>query len=594
MQNKQFLEVIVFSWNSYRFHFNNKSMKRLESKTQLNKPDVCLMFLLGIMLVVNLIQAAFTELHFDEAYYWVYSQHLAWGYFDHPPLTAWMIWLGSSLFGGAFGVRFITTLLQPVYLFLFWKLLRPQEATVRMATLYFLLCAAMPVFEAYGFIATPDAPLLFSTVLFLKAYRDFLSKNSWQTACFTGFTIALLIYSKYHGFLVFFLVMLPDIWKLLKNPRFYLIVIVALIALSPHIVWLYDHQFATIRYHLVERGSGVFKPLYIREYIINLILCYHPLLFSIFVVALFRRKSVDGIERRLIFMAVGFYLFFFVSTFRSSTQPQWLLPTALSICFVLFRYLQEKPKTEKVVRITALTTLCLIAGLRVFLMTGDLEHKNIYFFHNEENNTAIAHAAKMHPVVFLNNYAPTSMYLFYTQQSATTQLSIFSRSNQYKFWDFDDRIASSDVLMESKRGSFSIPQKGKKDFKYDVYKNFLPVRRIKAEWIEINNYLEPNAFATVSIKLTNPYQYNIKLGNGDDVAHVHVVFKQGRKMLLDVIPRINDTVLQADSSVVIDFRFKTPNLTGAFDAYICVQQPKLQYDSNNEKPLKIKLSNNTN
>jgi len=42
-------------------------------------------------LLLALAQAASTELIADEAYYWVYSRFPAWGYFDHPPMIAFII-----------------------------------------------------------------------------------------------------------------------------------------------------------------------------------------------------------------------------------------------------------------------------------------------------------------------------------------------------------------------------------------------------------------------------------------------------------------------------------------------------------------------
>jgi hypothetical protein len=39
----------------------------------------------GIWLLLGLMQAGLTELQDDEAYYWVFSRYLDWGYFDHPP-----------------------------------------------------------------------------------------------------------------------------------------------------------------------------------------------------------------------------------------------------------------------------------------------------------------------------------------------------------------------------------------------------------------------------------------------------------------------------------------------------------------------------
>ena len=42
-------------------------------------------------LLLALAQSASTELIADEAYYWVYSQFPAWGYFDHPPMIAFLV-----------------------------------------------------------------------------------------------------------------------------------------------------------------------------------------------------------------------------------------------------------------------------------------------------------------------------------------------------------------------------------------------------------------------------------------------------------------------------------------------------------------------
>ena len=42
----------------------------------------------AFLLLLNLVQVAFTELTSDEGYYWFYSRSLEWGYAEHPPLIA--------------------------------------------------------------------------------------------------------------------------------------------------------------------------------------------------------------------------------------------------------------------------------------------------------------------------------------------------------------------------------------------------------------------------------------------------------------------------------------------------------------------------
>src|SRR5258708_9793113 len=52
------------------------------------------------LVVLRLAAAAWTPLTFDEAYYWMWSKHLAGGYYDHPPMVAVVIRLGTMLAGG--------------------------------------------------------------------------------------------------------------------------------------------------------------------------------------------------------------------------------------------------------------------------------------------------------------------------------------------------------------------------------------------------------------------------------------------------------------------------------------------------------------
>src|SRR6266498_4167697 len=47
------------------------------------------------------------ELYSDEAYYWLWSLRPAGGYFDHPPLVAWLITASAWLVPGELGVRLL-------------------------------------------------------------------------------------------------------------------------------------------------------------------------------------------------------------------------------------------------------------------------------------------------------------------------------------------------------------------------------------------------------------------------------------------------------------------------------------------------------
>ena len=177
---------------------------------KIKNPETLVWLGLGLWWIVNLVQAGCTELANDEAYYHMFAGRLAWGYFDHPPMTALLVHLGGFL-GGEIGVRFFFTVLQPIYLFALWRIIRPRETTVRDAGLFLLIAAAMPILQLYGFIAVPDGPLMLFTALFLWRYKHFTERSNWLAVLFIAVSLAGLAYSKYHGALVLLFTVLSNL-----------------------------------------------------------------------------------------------------------------------------------------------------------------------------------------------------------------------------------------------------------------------------------------------------------------------------------------------------------------------------------------------
>lgn len=73
-------------------------------------PAYRIYWLLLLVFVINCLQAAFTELSDDEAYYWMYAQHLDVGYFDHPatPVTLEAIFLHFKTLKEITPAQFVT------------------------------------------------------------------------------------------------------------------------------------------------------------------------------------------------------------------------------------------------------------------------------------------------------------------------------------------------------------------------------------------------------------------------------------------------------------------------------------------------------
>ena len=56
--------------------------------------------LLSVSVLLRVAWAAAIGLCNDEAYHYLFTVNPDWSYFDHPPMTMWLEWLGLHAFGG--------------------------------------------------------------------------------------------------------------------------------------------------------------------------------------------------------------------------------------------------------------------------------------------------------------------------------------------------------------------------------------------------------------------------------------------------------------------------------------------------------------
>src|ERR1700741_837292 len=109
------------------------------------------------LVALRLVAAAWTPLTFDEAYYWMWSKALAGGYYDHPPMVAIVIRLGTMIAGDTpFGVRLASILLG---LPRSWAIYRPAESLFggqRIAASETILLNVTLMAAVGSLIVTPD------------------------------------------------------------------------------------------------------------------------------------------------------------------------------------------------------------------------------------------------------------------------------------------------------------------------------------------------------------------------------------------------------------------------------------------------------
>ena len=77
--------------------------------------------------LIGIVQAYASELMDDEAYYWLFSRYPDFGFFDHPPMIAFVIKAGYFFFQNELGVRLLFLLMNSLSLFIIENLLEKKN-----------------------------------------------------------------------------------------------------------------------------------------------------------------------------------------------------------------------------------------------------------------------------------------------------------------------------------------------------------------------------------------------------------------------------------------------------------------------------------
>src|ERR1700727_3114377 len=225
------------------------------------------------LVLLRLVAAAWTPLTFDEAYYWMWSKALAGGYYDHPPMVAVVIRLGTMIAGDTeLGVRLVSVLLA---LPMSWAVYRTAAILFgghRLASSATLLLNATLMAAVGTMIVTPDAPLLVASsfVLFFLAKVLETGRGAWWLA--VGGAVGAALLSQYTALffgpaILIWLVSVPKLRRWLISPWPYLGGLVALGTFAPVILWNADHHWVSFIKQIGRARIADFRPVFIAELI---------------------------------------------------------------------------------------------------------------------------------------------------------------------------------------------------------------------------------------------------------------------------------------------------------------------------------------
>ena len=300
----------------------------------------------GVFLYVVLLRLSFMgtmNLLPEEAYYWNYSQHLDLGYLDHPPMVAWLITLGTQIFGKSeFAVRIFAGacwLIAAMFTFNLTRNLYGKTA----AFVSLLLVSALPFFFVTGMVMMPDAPLIAmwaGSLYFLERALIASTPTAWLGV---SVCVGLGFLSKYTILLLapatlLFVLLDPPSQHWLRRREPYIAAILALIIALPVFIWNSQNHWASFAFQSTRRLDGAYR-FSMFEMLGSMLLLLTPVgIAAAFAVISPWRSGrtepalVDLSDRRLTFAAVYTLLplavFVAFSTFHQIklnwTGPVWL------------------------------------------------------------------------------------------------------------------------------------------------------------------------------------------------------------------------------------------------------------------------------
>lgn len=432
-------------------------MKKLSVET------TALLFIV-LVSVFRLIYVSGLNVLPDEAYYFLWSKHLAWSYFDHPPMIAYLFALLNLIMSDhALVVKLVAislTAFTSVYGFLL-----ATELFDRVIALYYVVLVNMILlFMAGSIVATPDTPMIFfltgASYYFYLAVKQGRYKFWFLAGIFTGLSllskyIALLIYPSFFCYLA-----LPENRKWLKHPIPYLSFLMSLIIFSPVILWNYANNWVSFKFQIKHGLGGTHFPNWtcFAEFLGGQAGIIGPILFVLFLMSLVyvlvKWKNVSLEEKFLWFAAVVPFAFFSLSSLRNKVEANWpafaYIPGILLVIGYYERTLKSKKWSRYIWRIHWIYTGLVLALLLVYIYLPFMRikrHRTGEFFGWDQLGKEAMQLAKENPGFMLaaNRHQIASEIEFYSNQQVVC-LNIENRSNQFDLWQAEDSLEGENFL----------------------------------------------------------------------------------------------------------------------------------------------------
>jgi hypothetical protein len=326
-----------------------------------------LFWMSSLLCLLRLWLSLYGGIHPDEAYYWTWAQNLHIGYYDHPPLVAYIIRIGQEIFEAFWGSNYAGAKAQ-LFLSFRWLpdvlgyILLPcllgasiqeyQKKDLSLSQVFGILSTPLILFGAQ--IITPDLPLFIiwtgSFLVSLKMKRrlrkDLEPKQptpfSLKYSLIVGILWTLGGYSKYTAIFIPLLFIISGIgfWNL------FLAGITCLILFSPYIYWTLTSALTNHMgiFYQLDRGTSLLGTSIHLNWVADLwaaqLLFWSPLFCFDYLLRLRSKKLMSWSMGSWIFLPL---VFFSITGLRNRPEANWPAMGGIALSVYIIARLGKRP-----------------------------------------------------------------------------------------------------------------------------------------------------------------------------------------------------------------------------------------------------------
>lgn len=389
------------------------------------------------------------QLHYDEAYYWVWSKNLQLSYFDHPPMIAYLIRLTTLFSDKEFFIRLVGVLCGTTTIIFMYKTAKRLFGQTS-GNIAVLLALSWPILEGTFFITTIDSPFLMFWSITLYCLVRGLVEDQKGFIYLAGLSLGLDLLSKYTAVLILpgvlvYLLLSKNHRRLLWSKEIYLALMLALIVFSPVIIWNYQHGWASFAFQF---HHGVAADRHIKfdglgDYIGGTIGGANPLVsIPLFVFLVTKRKELVNNDKYLLLVSIFAFvvLFFAYNSLYKFMEANWVAPAFISGIIFLSAVL-SKSNAAWIYRsaITLILILLPIVKMPDIFVPREYQSKipaiNAFMGNKQLFDKIRNNYLEDDEIILACDYGNASRGWYYLNRGRIYVLSNFKFSNTYQDWN---------------------------------------------------------------------------------------------------------------------------------------------------------------